>query len=199
MAYRKWLGSVTALTLGLITACAPASKPPSAPPLTSGTPTSTPAATATPTLSTTTCGLATLQAKLFPAGEYDVPTATTPKRYASESLELINTTAATCYLSGPSRMTLASASGVQRPVEIPGVLSAGAQQIPPAMAVMLDVGSPFACAKPPSAEVMSSLKVTFPGTGDLDIHGLNLRIQCLPPAVLMFQATYIASPSTSPG
>jgi hypothetical protein len=197
MAHHKWLGAVAALTLGLITACAPVSAPPGATAITSELPTSGPTATATamPTLSATACDIASLKPKLFPAGEYDVPAATTPRRYASEALELINTAPTGCYLRGPSRMTLASASGVQRPVEITGVLSAGGQLIPPAMAVMLDVGSPLACAKPTRAEVMSSLKVTFPRTGDFDIRGLNLRIQCIPPAVLVFQATYLAPPS----
>lgn len=197
MAHRKWLGAVGALTLGLITACAPGSEPPSATAITTEPPTSGRTATATPTPFTTACGIASLRSKLFPAAEYDVPTATSPQRFASEALELINTAPTGCYLIGPSRMTLASASGVQRPVEIPGALSAGNQQIPPAMAVMLDVGSPLACAKPTSTEVMSNLKVTFPGTGDFDIQELNLRIQCIPPAVLVFQAT--ASPTSASG
>jgi hypothetical protein len=191
MAHRTWLGAVGALMLGLITACAPGGGPPNATAITSQPPSGAPTATATavPPPFTTACAIASIRPKLFPAGEYDVPTATSPQRYAEETLELINTATTGCYLSGPSRMTLASASGVQRAVEIPGVLSAGEQQIPPAMAVMLDVGSPLACAKPTSAEVMSSLKVTFPGTGDFDVQGLDLRIQCTTPAVLVFQAT----------
>ena len=199
MAHHKWIGAVAALTVGFMAACAPATKPPSPTAIMSGPPTSMPTARATPTLSTSACGIGILQAKLFPAAEYDVPTATVPQRYVSEALELFNTTASGCDLSTPSRLTLTSASGVQRPVEIPGALSGVGQQIPPHMAVMFDVGSPLDCAKPTSAEVMSSLNVTFPGTGDLDIHGLNLRIQCIPPAVLVFQATYIAPSPTSPG
>jgi hypothetical protein len=143
------------------------------------------------------CAANALQVKVFPAGSYDVPTAVSSETYASEAVEFINTTSAGCYMNTPSNLTLTALPGTQQPVEIPSALSSS-QQVPPGMAVLLDVGSPLTCSDPLPAEMMASLTAAFAGSGTVDIAGLNLSIACTPPVVLVYQATYLPSSTPSP-
>ena len=150
-----------------------------------------------PTPYLTACSATSLQVTVLPAAQYDNPSALAPTGYADETIELVNNTVNGCYLNSPSLMALASSSATQSAVDIPSALSGSSQQVAPDTMVMVTVGTPLTCASPTTTQVMSSLTVTFPATGSMDVRGLNLSTQCAAPVLLVFQDTYL-SPSPTP-
>jgi len=140
------------------------------------------------------CTASFMHAALLPPGSYTSTSAIGRKLYATETVELTNTSTASCYLERPTLMEVSVPSGL----EDVGPLSIVPSRVdvPPASSVTLDFGSLALCATFQPPLWASSVSVGFPLLGSFRLSRMHLLDLCGAPLLLSFQST---PPARSPG
>ncbi len=139
----------------------------------------------TPTPATISCSKPTLQLYAMWPGAY--------QSYATESVELSNTSSKPCFLAGALPMSVTLAKGGSEPVSLKSYSSTRID-LQSNQVVLLIFGSPGAC-NPLVHEPASSVTLKI-SSGDLTIPGLKLDVGCGQPTLLDFAA--LAHPMTPP-
>ncbi len=116
--------------------------------------------------------------------------------YAGESIELISTNDAPCYLVGAPPMKVSATSGVTESVSR-GDLVSKRVDLQPGEDLFMIIGSPGTCSNTAN-NWASSVTLTLPG-GTMAISGLRFGVMCGAPHLLIFGAAPIPMyPPTNP-
>lgn len=140
-----------------------------------------PSATGTPE-----CTASFMLATLLPPGSYTSTSAAGVKLYATETVELTNTSTASCYVERPTLMEVSVPSGL----EDVGSLSIAPSRVDvlPATSVRLDFGSLAGCSTFEPPIWATRVTVTFPRLGSLRLGGMHMLVQCGAPLLLSFHS-----------
>jgi len=134
------------------------------------------------------CTESSIGATLLPPGVYTSIAATGPKTYATEAVELTNTSRVSCYLERPTLMQV-SVPPSPEDVEDVSVLVPARVAVPPDMSVTLEFGVLEGCSTFEPPRWASSVMLTLPRVGTFRLDGMHLDLLCGPPLLLRFMAT----------
>lgn len=117
--------------------------------------------------------------------------------FTGESLELVNTTDAPCYLGGAPPMKVSTTSGGMEPVSQGDFVSTRVD-VQPGEDLFIELGSPGACANAGTPDSASGITLSWPG-GTMTVSGLRFGVECGVPLLQIFEIAPVPmQPPTTP-
>lgn len=117
--------------------------------------------------------------------------------FTGESLELVNTTDAPCYLGGAPSMKVSTTSGGTESVS-QGDFASTRVDVQPGEDLLIGLGSPGTCAKAGTPDSASGVTLTLPG-GTMTVSGLRFGVECGAPLLQIFEVAPVPmQPPTTP-